>query len=199
MARTRASEREREETRARILLHAHAEFTRRGYRGSSIDAIAVGAGLTRQGVLHHFPSKQALLLALLDERDQQLGNMPDRVDDSAAAFLDTARSTISQILAQRELVALAHALSAEAVGVEHPAHDWLVRRYDGLRSAFTDAFVLSFERGELAPRADPRVLAALVLGATEGLEAQWLAHPEAVNVEEGIALLHAMIFDYLRT
>ncbi|MDP9027931.1 MAG: TetR family transcriptional regulator C-terminal domain-containing protein, partial [Actinomycetota bacterium] len=142
---------------------------------------------------------QALLLALLDERDQELGNMPEPGEESAARMLGTARSTISAILAQRELVALAHALSAEASGDEHPAHQWLTSRYDRLRAALTDAFQVSFERGELARRADPAVVAALVLAATEGLEAQWLAQPEAADVEGGIALLHAMVFEYLRS
>ena len=198
MARTRSSERERGETRQRILSEAYSVFAERGYRGSSIDAVARGAGLTRQGVLHHFASKQALLLALLDARDRELGNMPEPGEESAGRMLDTARAATSAILAQRELVALAHALSAEAAGEEHPAHEWLTRRYDRLRAALTDAFRVSFARGELEPRADPAVLAALLLAATEGLEAQWLAQPDAVDVETSIAQLHAMILDYLR-
>jgi AcrR family transcriptional regulator len=198
VARTRTSERERDETRARILAEAYGVFADRGYRGSSIDAVARAAGLSRQGVLHHFASKQALLLALLDERDQELGNMPEPGRESAERMLGTARATISAILAQRQLVALAHALGAEAAGEDHPAHDWLTRRYDRLRAALSDAFRVSFELGELAPRVDPDALAALILAATEGLEAQWLAQPDAVDVEQGIALLHGMIFDHLR-
>lgn len=197
MARTRTSERERDETRARVLEHAHAAFSEHGYRGATIDQIARASGITRQGVLHHFASKQALLVALLDERDRRLGNMPEPGEETAASMLDTARSTVSAILAQRQLVALAHALSAEAAGDEHPAHEWLTNRYNRLRAALSDAFTQSFERGELAPRADPDALAALLLGATEGLEAQWLAQPDAVDVEAGITLLHTMIFDYL--
>lgn len=198
MARTRTSERERDETRARILVEAYAVFAERGYRGSSIDAIARAAGLTRQGVLHHFASKQALLLALLDERDHELGNMPEPGEESAARMLGTARAMTSAILAQRELVALAHALSAEAAGEEHPAHLWLTRRYDRLRAALSDAFEVSFARGELSRRIEPGIVAALLLAATEGLEAQWLAQPEAVDVEASITQLHAMIVEYLR-
>jgi AcrR family transcriptional regulator len=149
-------------------------------------------------VLHHFSSKQALLLALLDERDDELGNMPEPGAETASSLLGAARSNVQTILAQRDLVALAHALSAEAAGAEHPAHEWLTRRYDRLRATLTDAFTLSFARGELASRADPAALAALVLGATEGLEAQWLAQPDSVHVEKSIALLHTMIFEYLR-
>jgi AcrR family transcriptional regulator len=198
MARTRTSERDRDETRARILARAYTVFAEQGFRGSSIDAVARAAGLTRQGVLHHFPSKQALLLALLDERDRELNTMPDPGKESATSLLQSARENVSAILAQRELVALAHMLSAEAAGEGHPAHEWLTRRYERLRTALAGAFAESFERGELAPGADPAVLASVVLGATEGLEAQWLAQPDAVDVEQGITLLHSMIFAYLR-
>jgi AcrR family transcriptional regulator len=197
VARTKASERERDTTRARILSRAYSVFAAQGYRGSSIDAVAREAGLTRQGVLHHFPSKQALLLALLDERDRELGNMPEPGERTAASLLESARVNIAAILAQRELVALAHMLSAEAAGESHPAHAWLTRRYDRLRSSLAAAFTESFERGELVAGADPAVLASVVLAATEGLEAQWLAQPDAVDVEAGIALVHELIFRYL--
>lgn len=200
MARTRTSEREREETRTRILGAAHSVFAERGYRAATLDSIARASGLTRAGLLHHFPSKQAVLLALLDARDQELGLMRTEAaaDGSATDLLRNVRATIRSILAQRELVSLAHALSAEAADVEHPAHEWLTRRYDRLRVALTDTFMASFARGELEAREDPALLAALALAATEGLEAQWLADPEAVDVERGVELLHSLILHRLR-
>jgi AcrR family transcriptional regulator len=200
MARTRTSERERDETKARILAAAYSIFAERGYRAATVDSIARASGLTRAGVLHHFSGKQELLLALLDARDEELGILRSRDgnDRSATTRLLNVRSTVGSILAQRELVALAHALSAEATDAEHPAHDWLTRRYNRLRASLTEAFTVSFERGELVPREDPALLAALSLAAAEGLEAQWLAEPAAVDVAQGIELLNSLILDRLR-
>ncbi|MDP9026218.1 MAG: TetR/AcrR family transcriptional regulator, partial [Actinomycetota bacterium] len=42
-----------------MLAEAYTVFAEHGYRGSSLDAVARAAGLTRQGILHHFASKQA--------------------------------------------------------------------------------------------------------------------------------------------
>lgn len=201
MARTRTSERERAQTRARILGAASSVFAERGYRAATLDSIARASELTRAGLLHHFSGKQELLVALLDARDEELqisgtGNYDG--EESVSALLLTIQGKIRSILAQRELVALAHALSAEAVDPEHPAHEWLTRRYDRLRTSLADAFSAAFARGELAGREDPSLLAALSLAATEGLEAQWLADPEAVDVEKGVELLNALILERLR-
>src|SRR6185369_13959979 len=120
-------------------------------------------------------------------------------DGSATKLLQTVKTTIRAILAQRELVALAHALSAEAANADHPAHEWLTRRYTRLRVELAEAFAVSFERGELAPREDPALLAAIILATVEGLEAQWLAEPAAIDVEKGIELVHFLILERLRT
>ncbi len=200
MARTRTSEREREETRARILGAAHSVFAERGYRAATLDSIARACELTRAGLLHHFSGKQELLLALLDARDEELQVLGSqaRSDESVTALLLTFRTQIRSILAQRELVALAHALSAEAVDPQHPAHAWLTGRYDRIRTSLAEAFSAAFARGELVQREDPVLLATLSLAATEGLEAQWLADPGAVDVEKGVELLNALILDRLR-
>src|SRR5918994_1693188 len=65
-----ASRAQGEETRTR-LVHAAVElFAQQGARGTSLDAVAKAAGVTRQGLLHYFPSKTDLLLAVLEQRDQ---------------------------------------------------------------------------------------------------------------------------------
>ncbi|MDW6057039.1 TetR/AcrR family transcriptional regulator [Streptomyces sp. FXJ1.4098] len=50
--------------REQILEAALEVLTARGFKGTSIDAVAERAGLTRQGVLHYFPSKKRLLLGI---------------------------------------------------------------------------------------------------------------------------------------
>jgi AcrR family transcriptional regulator len=43
-------------------------FTRFGYAGTSVDAVARAAGVTKGAVYHHFGSKEELLRAAVDER-----------------------------------------------------------------------------------------------------------------------------------
>lgn len=60
----------REERRAEIVRAALEVIAERGYRGTSLAAVAERVGLTQQGLLHYFPTKDALLVAVLEERDQ---------------------------------------------------------------------------------------------------------------------------------
>jgi AcrR family transcriptional regulator len=52
-------------TRERILDAAAASFAGRGYEATSLDALAKGLDLTKQTILYWFPSKDALLAAVI--------------------------------------------------------------------------------------------------------------------------------------
>lgn len=56
-----------EETRARILEAATEAFARYGYDSASVAEICRRAGVTKGGFYHHFPSKQALFLEMLEQ------------------------------------------------------------------------------------------------------------------------------------
>ena len=63
----RRTKEEAEKTRKRILASALALFAKKGYDRTTFNDIAARLGLTKGAVYWHFESKQALLLALLDE------------------------------------------------------------------------------------------------------------------------------------
>ncbi len=56
-----------EATRTRITEAAIKLFSDRGYETASVDDICARARLSKGAFYHHFPSKQALFLALLDD------------------------------------------------------------------------------------------------------------------------------------
>ena len=45
-------------------------FAATGYRGTSLADVAQAAGLSNAGLLHHFPSKEQLLIEVLRRRDE---------------------------------------------------------------------------------------------------------------------------------
>jgi AcrR family transcriptional regulator len=59
--------RDRDATRTRLLDYAFAEIYAHGYQGLRVDTLLEKAGLTKGAFYHHFPSKQALGLAVIDE------------------------------------------------------------------------------------------------------------------------------------
>lgn len=68
MARYKKDEREHamKETRELLLEAAADEFSRQGYLGANINQISLSAGFAKGTVYNYFPSKQALMLALID-------------------------------------------------------------------------------------------------------------------------------------
>jgi TetR/AcrR family transcriptional regulator len=61
------------EARRRRLLHEAVRlFGKRGYEGTSLDAVAEGAGVRKQTLLYYFPTKDALLEACVVETSQRV-------------------------------------------------------------------------------------------------------------------------------
>lgn len=55
-----------EETRSRILDAAVRKFSLAGYESASVDDICSDAGVSKGAFYHHFPTKQAVFLALME-------------------------------------------------------------------------------------------------------------------------------------
>ncbi len=62
-----------EETRTHILEAALRRFANHGYSAASVDEICAEAGVSKGAFYHHFPSKQALFLELLNEWLDKIG------------------------------------------------------------------------------------------------------------------------------
>ena len=54
-----------EETRARIMDAAVRRFSISGYDAASVDDICAEAGVSKGAFYHHYPTKQAIFLALM--------------------------------------------------------------------------------------------------------------------------------------
>jgi TetR/AcrR family transcriptional regulator len=82
----------RTEIEQRILNAAKPLFAKQGYRGTSLDAIAAAAGLSKQNLLYYFPRKERLYRELLNSvLDVWLAHMEalsQRQDDPADALRD---------------------------------------------------------------------------------------------------------------
>lgn len=79
--------------RERILRSAHDLFYLEGIRATGIDRVIAESGVTKVTLYRHYPSKNALILAFLDERHGRWMTWFDgalrRFGDDAAALLPT--------------------------------------------------------------------------------------------------------------
>src|SRR6476660_1711429 len=111
-----------EARRAEILHKALEAFSERGFQGSSLREIAEAVGLSQAGVLHHFASKEALLAAVLAEKDAvQIAHFENAQGIGVLAAL---RGVVAENMAQPGLIRLFTTLSAEAIHDQHPAHEY---------------------------------------------------------------------------
>jgi TetR/AcrR family transcriptional regulator, transcriptional repressor for nem operon len=70
MVMTDAGERRADTTRHRLIAAASHQFARRSYSMVSLDDILAAAELTKGAMYFHFPSKQALALAIIDDLNE---------------------------------------------------------------------------------------------------------------------------------
>ncbi len=177
-----------EERRAEIVRAALEVIAERGYRGASMAAVAERVGLTQQGVLHYFPTKNALLVAVLKERDQW-----DAVPGQRWR-LDLLGSLVEYNAMRPGVVQTFSALLGESVTEGHPARDFFTGRYEEVRASM--ASVLRAEYGERLPGGlPPERVAPLLVAVMDGLQFQWLLDPDAVDMpaafRDFVALLDA--------
>ena len=88
-----------DDTKERILSTAYGLFYREGFARVSVDAIAEAAGLTKRTLYYHFPSKDALVGAVLQ---RQHGYVLRRIQDWAETGTDDPAAMIDELFARLE-------------------------------------------------------------------------------------------------
>ncbi|MGB5953121.1 MAG: TetR family transcriptional regulator [Ornithinimicrobium sp.] len=90
-------------TAASLLIEATRQFAERGYAAVSIEDIAVGAGVTRGAVAHHFGTKRHLFERVLARTQEAVGDQvadaADLIEDPWLAFEAGCRAFLEQCLA----------------------------------------------------------------------------------------------------
>lgn len=182
-----------EARRQEILTAAFEVFSTSGYRAGSLKDVADKVGLSQAGLLHHFPSKEALLEALLTLRDE---DALERLGTADAKGMDLLRGLVELTRYNTTipgLVSLYCVLSAEATDPEHPAHEYFLRRYNWARDIIGEAFTAVGERGQLRPGVVPGAATRQLVALMDGLQVQWLLDNDSVDMPaEVVAFLEAI-------
>lgn len=147
-----------------------------GYAATSMAQVAEAAGISPSGLAHHFPSKAALLGAVLDHRDA-IDNVPVSEDAGTWAVFDGLVELARINAGRRQLVALYTTVIGEAVGPDHPAHDWMLRHFEVSLALLEDAVREGQRTGEIAADTPARHIARTTIALMDGLQVQWLLDP----------------------
>ncbi|MFD6415398.1 TetR/AcrR family transcriptional regulator [Streptomyces sp. NPDC060194] len=161
--------------RGEIVRAALEVIAERGYRGASLGAVAERVGLTQQGLLHYFPGKEALLVAVLEERDRW-DTAPGR-----PWRLDLLTALVEYNATRPGVVQTFSALLGESVTEDHPARAYFTGRYGRVREGMATALRAAY--GERLPSGlTPERAAPLLVAVMDGLQYQWLLDPGAVDM-----------------
>src|SRR3954451_18323755 len=181
--------RDADESRARILAAALTEFAAGGYRGASLGAIALRAGMSQSGVLRHFPSKELLLTAVIEQIsvNQQGVFQEAKAEDPDLGFLTGMVRLMRFGVADRNFTRLFTVVVAEATAADHPAHEWAVARYRRVSGHVMQALAEAQDRGLLHRGFDREAVAAELLALMDGLNLRDLLTPAGRRIDEAFA------------
>jgi AcrR family transcriptional regulator len=156
-------------TRGRVLLAAAEVFARTGFLAASMNDIVVAAGVTKGAVYFHFPSKEALAVAIVEEQFAQwpavvaaiTENSPDALTGVVALtyevgsrFRDDVLTTAGIRLSfERELVNAA---------MPTPFVGWI--------GILQELFARARREGQLRPGLQPGPIARALVGGFFGIQ-----------------------------
>jgi AcrR family transcriptional regulator len=161
-------------TRERILDAALEVFARKGYHRAIVDDIVRASRTSKGAVYHHFPNKEAVFLALVDEFSARLAA-------AVAAAIGTRRGALAKVeaaltaalttFADNERLARLILLEAVSLGPTYQAKRAEVTgRFAALIRGYLDE---AAGDGSIAPL-DTRVATLAWLGAVNEVVVQWL-------------------------
>lgn len=163
------------DTGARVLDAALEAFGTRGYEATSLDALAGDLGVTKQTILYWYPSKEALLEAVIERSATELrGALETAITQSGPGLdrLDAVMRTVFRFAVRRPAVL---GLLREAGRLGPEVADHVGERLAPLVERAVDFLRHEMDQGVLR-RADPRLLLLLlyttVVGVATEAEAQ---------------------------
>lgn len=172
-----------DETRARILVAAVECFTRGGYDATSVAEICERAGVSKGAFYHHFPSKQAAFLALIEHWLQGV-DVPVRATRATGATVQQQLADLAHIVAPVFTLARGQIpmfLEFWRQAAKDP-EVWqaTIEPYHHFRRTFAALVAEGIADGSLRP-VDPDLAALVIVSLGVGLVVQGALDPTGEN------------------
>jgi AcrR family transcriptional regulator len=180
-------------TRDRILQAALEVFARKGYHRAVVDDIVRASATSKGAVYHHFPNKEALFLALVED-------FAGRLAAAVAAAIDGSHGALGKVEAALRAGLETFALNRELARILLLEAVSLGPTYEAKRAEVHDRFAAlirlyldqAVAEGSI-PSLDTRVATLAWLGAVNEVVIQWLHTGEPDLLGEAVPALTPML------
>lgn len=185
----------RSERRTQLLTAARSVFADNGFHAAAMDDIAKQAGVSKPVLYQHFPSKQDLYLALLDESGEQL---LARIHDALLSTDDNNQRVTATVAAYFDFVgdpATAHSLLFESDLINESAVQDRIERFTAqcaheIAKIITDDTALPVEESTL--------LAIGLVGNAQVSARYWAAIGGSISRETAAELVATLAWRGIR-
>ena len=158
-------------TRSALLESAARGLSRDGYANLVLERVASEAGYTRGALYHLFANKEELALAVVAWVEEtwyaQMGPLFADDADPVAAIVAVAQG--HAVYCRRDIARSMMTLRVEFSGQNHPVAQAVERGGSRIVADCTRLIAAGRRTGAIPPGPPPRVTAAALLGAIEGL------------------------------
>jgi len=167
-----------------------------GYAGTSLAMIAARVGISQAGLLHHFGSKDQLLLAAIERHGQherdQIGRLDGLVGRKAFEMLfQSVEDSFVDFGAAR----LFAALQRDGMIEDNPAAQFIDDHYATLRRYLLAAIERGIADGSIASDIDALTVVNFALAVCDGITIQAVIARRVPKLE--LALARAQVMDLL--
>jgi AcrR family transcriptional regulator len=196
---TEPSTRDPESTRGRILDAALNIFARKGYHDTRLDEIVDESSTSKGAIYFHFPNKERLFLALVDQfADLLERRVVEAIEPEEKGIarvrvaLETTLNTFGQYRRPAKI------LLVQAVGLGAPFEKKRNEVNDRFAALIETYLLEAIEVGDMPP-VDTEVVATAWMGAIYGVVIRWVytGEPEPPRIMETLlpVLLRSVGFD----
>lgn len=162
-------------TRQAILDTAMRLIAESGYHGFSLRDVGRMVGISHPAVIYHFPSKEALLLSVVQQYEKAFGILSIDIDDDSGAIVENgivpdslaemglAMMRLAKHPDARTIMDIDCVLAVEAASDSHPAHEHFVYRFQALHDFLMAELMEMVDNGTATFDLTPTAMACSLL------------------------------------
>ncbi len=187
----RKTKEEARETRSQVLDAAEQVFSQKGVTNTSLNEIAIAAGVTRGAIYWHFKNKYELIAALLERVKLPLDDMlaaqgADHADDPLGQIRAKSITVLQRCVSDTHLRAVCTILfhKCERIADAQPLMDRHLASRADCAQELEGNFSAAIAAGQLPADTDPKLATLGLFSYIDGLIYNWLLDPDQFHLAE---------------